>query len=514
MTKINYFQQGNQLKQDKKFDQAITAYQKALSQNANFYCYHHNLGEVLEQQGKLDQAITHYRRATELNPNSACSYNKLGEVFAKSGKWGLAIQSYKAALKIKPNFDIFQKNLDEALAQKKGKNQAGSSKNEVEILSLEETKQSKHPPGTYEYYLELGDKKQWNNQVDQAIHYYVEAIRANPTQHSTYFRIIDYILYQNDILPESLRKIEQICRQSIEENHATYTARFLLGRSLTDQGKIKEAQECFQLQIYKKYQNSNPTYVKNHWEKGKLQGPSFIIIGAPKCGTTTLFEYINQHPQVLDPIYKETRYFDTKLSQYGIDYYFAHFPLTPEDNSFITGESDPGYIYTKNGPQKIYKLLPNIKLILIFRNPVDRTISQYHHWVRSGKEPRSLESAIQSELKLIQEAKEFNRQVMDQSDHGYLGKSLYYYFIQEWLNVFPREQLLILTNEDLDKNAAVTMKRVYKFLDVEDYTTSFDTRHNVGTYSAVNQDIYDQLSEFYQPYNHRLEEILGMQFNW
>jgi tetratricopeptide (TPR) repeat protein len=503
MKNTNYFQKGNQLKQDNQLDQAITAYQQAISQNSNFYCYYHNLGEVFEKKGKLDQAITHYRRATELNPSSACSHNKLGEVLAKSGKWWLAIKAYQEALKIKPDFHIFKQNLDEAQAKKQEQTQTN-----------EQTKQSQHEPGTDEYYLELGDKSQWANQVDQAISYYVEAIRANPKKHSIYFRIIDYILYQNDILPESLLKIEQVCRQSIEADHATYTARFLLGRSLTDQGKIEEAKDCFQTQIYKKYQNSDPSYIKNYWDKGKLKGPSFLIIGAPKCGTTTLFENINKHPQVLDPIYKETRYFDTKLSQYGSDYYFAHFPPTPEDNSFITGESDPGYIYTKNGPQNIFELLPNIKLILIFRNPVDRTISQYHHWVRSGKEPRSLELAIQSELNIIQEAKEFNRQVMNQTGHAYLGKSIYYYFIKQWLNIFPREQLLILSNEDLDKNAAVTMKKVYQFLDVEDYTASFELRHNVGTYSSVNQDIYNQLSEFYQPYNQRLEELLGMKFNW
>ena len=137
----------------------------------------------------------------------------------------------------------------------------------------------------------------------------------------------------------------------------------------------------------------------------------------------------------------------------GINWYLSHFPALPSNQNFITGEGSPSYLGNLEAPGRIFSYFSKIKLIIILRNPVDRAISHYHHWLRINKENRLLETALNQELeswKMI-----YKNSPLDSSywHHGlyYLGTGIYIDFIHNWMSIFPKEQFLILSTEEFER---------------------------------------------------------------
>ncbi len=86
--------------------------------------------------------------------------------------------------------------------------------------------------------------------------------------------------------------------------------------------------------------------------------------------------------------------------------------------------------------------------------------------------------------------------------------------MKKWMNVFPKEQLLILKSEDFYSNPSATMKQVHRFLNLPDYQLTEYRNYNPGSYSLISDKLRQQLVEFFRPYNQQLEEYLGIKFNW
>ena len=131
--------------------------------------------------------------------------------------------------------------------------------------------------------------------------------------------------------------------------------------------------------------------------------PDFIIIGAQKSGTTSLYDLISKHPGVMPPRHKELHYFSTSKYGWGTRWYRLNFPTKLEKrilkkklhHQVITGEATPNYILHPNTKKRIKNLIPKAKIIVILRNPVDRAYSHYNHNVRRKLENLSFEEAIQ-----------------------------------------------------------------------------------------------------------------------
>lgn len=369
---------------------------------------------------------------------------------------------------------------------------------------------------TYQDYMKLGNKLRKTGEIEEAVTYYLKAVQLNPKNFQAYIAIKS-ILQSHTCSAKILSNINKVCLDLIKEKNQSIYACFLLARSATEQGKIEKSMQYYKQGVYYKISKLKPKYVKKNWDSAQWQGPSYIVIGAPKCATTSLDKYLSQHPQILPAIVKELGYFSSKLSQQKIDYYFSHFPPTPEDRSFISGDADPNYLYIQYVPERIFQELPNIKLISMLRNPVDRTISNYHHAVRLGRETRSLETVINSELEVFKEIEEFNLQIFYEGlSHKckFLSRSLYIVFLEKWLNIFSKEQMLILKTEDLKEKPAEFMDTVFSFLEVSKHSFVFEKKHNTGSYDPLSPELRNRLSEFFKPYNQKLEEYLGRKFDW
>ena len=203
----------------------------------------------------------------------------------------------------------------------------------------------------------------------------------------------------------------------------------------------------------------------------------------------------------------------------GIDWYSSHFPPTVENPRFLTGEASPTYLLDLDTIPRVWQHFPKVKLLVIFRNPVDRAISQYYdHYNWLGREKRSLEEAIASEIEVLNHLDDPTsigiHSPFWKTQKGHLWRGLYVYFIEKWLDVFPREQFLILKSEDLYTHPQPTMERVFQFLELPSHTLQNYQQYTAGSYSNIHPDIRDQISDFFKPHNQRLAEVLGDEFNW
>jgi hypothetical protein len=147
-------------------------------------------------------------------------------------------------------------------------------------------------------------------------------------------------------------------------------------------------------------------YRQATWSKRAF--PSIIIIGAQKSGTSSLFYYLGQHPQIIPSYKKEVHFFDGGLNpnvdnfNKGEPWYRSHFPLKRNTiNNQKAFEASPLYLFNPLSPQRIYELIPEVRLIAVLRNPVERAISHYFHEKWAGREPFPIMKALQSEEKRL-----------------------------------------------------------------------------------------------------------------
>ncbi len=267
--------------------------------------------------------------------------------------------------------------------------------------------------------------------------------------------------------------------------------------------------------------------------------PDFLIIGGQRCGTTSLYYYLAEQAGVCPAATKEVHFFDDHYER-GIDWYRAQFPTCAYKYylervrrwHFLTGEASPYYLFHPHAPGRIASVLPNVKLIALLRNPIDRAYS--HHWleVKGSYESLTFEEAIRSEQERI--AGERDKMISDEDYHSfkyrrfsYLTRGIYIDQIEYWLSFFPRDQFLFLKAEDLYSHPAAVVRQTLEFLGVQanqiDTTGKAYKRYKVpsktgyraeGTAPAMDPATRECLVEYFMPFNVRLYEFLGRDLEW
>jgi len=254
--------------------------------------------------------------------------------------------------------------------------------------------------------------------------------------------------------------------------------------------------------------------------------PDFIIIGAQKSGTTTLYNNLIRHPQVVQALRKEIHFFDIHYKK-GITWYQAHFPSFLYKiylkqiyrKKIIAGEATPYYIFHPLSPERIFKTVPRVKLIVLLRNPVDRAYSHYQLSVRLGHENLSFEDAIQHEMERLNSEGEkiYNNRNYYSFNHqhfSYLSRGCYMEQLRKWYHYFSREQILILKSEDFYLDPSSVFKQVYYFLNLPDMKLKDHKKYNISDYGKMDPVTRRQLVKYYEPYNQELYDYLGINFHW
>jgi hypothetical protein len=178
--------------------------------------------------------------------------------------------------------------------------------------------------------------------------------------------------------------------------------------------------------------------------------PDFVIIGSQKCGTTALHAYLQRHPEVAMSRPKELDYFIAELNlEKGIEWYRERF----DEGARVRGESSPNYTaypVFDGVPERMAEVLPDAKLIFMVRDPVDRARAGYYHQYSNRTESRPMREAI-----------------LDES-RGHIARSKYHLQLTRFLERYPMERVLLLEQEELRDDRRETLRRVYRFLGVDE----------------------------------------------
>jgi hypothetical protein len=260
--------------------------------------------------------------------------------------------------------------------------------------------------------------------------------------------------------------------------------------------------------------------------RGRLL-PDFLIIGAAKAGTTSLFAWLSEHPFVSPACEKEVHYFDYNYFR-GTGWYRKHFPTDLERSRFaaergrpfLTGEASPSYLSHHWAPERVAQLLPNVKLIVTLRNPVDRAYSQFQMSRRENEEPlESFAAAVAAEEGRL--SPERSRMLADSWYNSwpigcwsYLMRGRYAEQLERWMGFFPRERFHFLTLEQVASDPRRTLADVHEFLQLPDYEYDALPRLHAAHYDAIGPQERTTLSEYFRPHNERLYELVGSDFGW
>jgi hypothetical protein len=259
--------------------------------------------------------------------------------------------------------------------------------------------------------------------------------------------------------------------------------------------------------------------------RGRLL-PEFVIVGAAKAGTTSLYGWLGRHPFIRPAWKKEVHFFDYNHFR-GADWYRSHFPLeseraafaTEHGRPFITGEASPSYISHPWVPERMAALLPDAKLIVALRNPVDRAYSQYQMSCRENEETLDFAAAVRAEEARL--APERARLAADRRYNSwpigcwsYLMRSRYAEQLERWLAHFPRAQFHFLTLEELARDPQPVLDAVHEFLGVPAHAYPALQPLHTAAYSELDPELRAELVDYFRPHNERLYEMVGRDLGW
>jgi hypothetical protein len=251
--------------------------------------------------------------------------------------------------------------------------------------------------------------------------------------------------------------------------------------------------------------------------------PDFMVLGAQKCGTTFFYQLLAQHPRVKPAFLKEVHYFDLNYRK-GEYWYRSNFPLQgSEDRDYVTGESSPYYLFHPHAPRRAAQLVPEAKLIVLLRNPVQRAYSHYQHQVTrvkgEGHETLTFERAIEAEEERLRG--EVERMVQDEHylspnhrNYSYLARGLYVDQLSAWSKYFDGTQMLVLKSEDLFRDTPSILRATSDFLKIPYWAPEAYSIPNRREYTDVSTTVRQRLEDFFRPHNLRLYEYLGVDLGW
>lgn len=216
--------------------------------------------------------------------------------------------------------------------------------------------------------------------------------------------------------------------------------------------------------------------------------PNFLVIGAMKAGTTALYTYLEQHPQVYMSPVKEPNFFAFEGERMGflapqdqeginrtsvtdIEAYQALFKGVTNENAI--GEVSHWYLYSPKAPRRIRHHIPRAKLIAVLRDPVERAYSQFLHFVRDGQEPLTdFARVLQEEETRIRNNWAFGR---------YASRGFYHAQLKRYFDTFDRSQIKVYLYEDLSADPAGVLRDIFRFLDVDEaFVPEMSVRPNVS----------------------------------
>jgi hypothetical protein len=260
---------------------------------------------------------------------------------------------------------------------------------------------------------------------------------------------------------------------------------------------------------------------------GSRREPDFLVVGAQRAGTTSLFKALLQHPSFVPPRFRKgVHYFDMDYDK-GWRWYLGHFPnrstvdkvAAATGGVALTGEASPYYMWHPLVPDRIAKDLPNAKIIVLLRDPVERAYSGHAHEYARGFETEKFEVAIVLEDGRL--AGEREKMVADETYHSHAVRHLAHlhrgHYIEQLENLeklFGRDRILVIDSHDYFVNPKAIFTGVCEFLGLPDAPEIVHDAHNARPRSAMAPELENRLRNYFAPYDARLADWLGYTPSW
>ncbi len=257
--------------------------------------------------------------------------------------------------------------------------------------------------------------------------------------------------------------------------------------------------------------------------------PDFVIVGAQRCGTTSLFRALNKHPAMLPNVIKAKgiHYFDTNYQQ-NLAWYLAHFPSRAERDSHaaklghkaIAGEASPYYLYHPAGAKRMAQAIPDAKIIVLLRDPVKRAISHHLHMVWEGHESiEDLDEALDMEptrLAGIEQRLSADSSYVSRphQHYSYMARGHYARQLERLFVHFDRKNVLVMTTDKLISDSQSSLSAIQSFIGLEpDPSIELEKRNASSKFEPRAETIQRLANEFAES-NKRLENVAGIEIPW
>jgi Sulfotransferase domain len=255
--------------------------------------------------------------------------------------------------------------------------------------------------------------------------------------------------------------------------------------------------------------------------------PGFLIMGGQRCGTTSMYRTLSQHPAVLKAVlHKGIHYFDTGY-EHGPAWYQGHFPLLARaalarratGDTPLTFESSPYYMFHPLAAERISRDLPGVKLLVLTRDPVERAYSAHAHEIARGFETETFERALELEdERLAGEAERIKANPSYQSHshqhHGYLTRGRYVDQLDRLEKLFGRERIHVVDSGRFFTEPEPVYDAVIGFLGLSRPGYPLFERHNARPRSPMPETLRARLEAHFRPYDERLTAWLGHPPSW
>jgi hypothetical protein len=250
---------------------------------------------------------------------------------------------------------------------------------------------------------------------------------------------------------------------------------------------------------------------------GKVN-PDFVIAGAPKCGTTSLYRYLQQHPRVYMPELKEPRFFcnfPVESFEFGTkqfhpeivttpDKYVDLFAAAPADS--VTGEASTDYLWVEGTAARIRTWNPAAKIIVMLRNPIDRAYSEYRHTIAANFQQETFWSSLQKE----------NERFRERFDpiFFHVRRGLYAQSLKSYFDTFGRNQVMVVLYEDFAASPKDVVQRAFAFLGLAPCPIDVSQRFNAddeargGARGELSPEQFDCLRDKFRADAREVETLL------
>jgi tetratricopeptide (TPR) repeat protein len=447
--------------------QAVKYYQQALANGpARDPTLHHHLGIALLALGRYPEAEASLGQAIERKPSAWWSYNALGELMLLQGRWPEAEHLFRKTLAL----------------------------NNAEPWAYYHLYEAEH--------VRLGREAALDNWLD--------AILAAPQMPALHLNSGMVWVEQGDYTAEHIEKLTRIAQRYPRSPDVL----FLMGCLLSKRGEGSAATRYLARYMAQSWEqqssgkiNVQPTAKPTAPEP--VKDPEFLIIGTSKSGSSALYDYLVDHPLVCPAVVKEVNFWTTYFN-FGFEWYRACFMPIPASAAHISGEGSIRSLWHQQTPQRVASFRPDMKLLLILREPVARAYSEYHMRKRLGEDLPPWETLVAQALDVLPHCPLETDDLPERYDmNNVLLNGAVLPFLKRWRKYFPAKQFLVLRSEDLARDVTGTVNLAYTFLGLPPHRLSATARVNVGSYPPLAHELERRLRLWYQPHQGALSEFLA-----